>query len=292
MAELYVSSSCVNRRSIAQSVRHLADNGYRYIELSGGTHYYPDFVDDLLALKRQYGLHYRCHNYFPPPQQHFVLNLSASDDTVRDTAIAHVKRAILLSAELEADRLAIHAGFRLQPAVEQLGKVISAQQLQIKQEALQRFAAAWAELQPIATQAGIKLYVENNVLSAANLAMFAGENPFLATDIDSINQLRVLTGAPLLLDVAHLKVSCHSLQLDFATQLTALLGITDYLHISDNDGSADRNQGLLPGFNMLELLGQHELSGKTVTLEVYDGDASLRQSFQAVAALMEYQHDG
>ncbi|SEA44357.1 sugar phosphate isomerase/epimerase family protein [Alkalimonas amylolytica] len=290
-AAIYVSSSCVNYRSIAQSVQHLAERGYKAIELSGGTHYYPGFVDDLLRLKQQYHLQYRCHNYFPPPQQHFVLNLSASDDGIRDTAIAHVKQAIALSVQLEADRFAIHAGFRLQPAVEQLGQVIASQQLQPEQAALQRFAEAWAELQPIAAQAGVKLYVENNVLSAANLSAFGGENPFLATDRQSIEQLIAVTGAPLLLDVAHLKVSCQSLQLDFVSQLHKLMATTDYLHLSDNDGSADRNQGLLAGHNLLELLSQHDFSGKTITLEVYDGDVSLAQSMQAVNRLLELRHE-
>ncbi|MFN4055078.1 MAG: sugar phosphate isomerase/epimerase family protein [Alishewanella aestuarii] len=291
MTDIYISSSCINRRSIAQSVRYLAEQGYRNIELSGGTHYYPNFVADLLDLKRQFGLRYRCHNYFPPPLEHFVLNLSADDDAIRQKAIEHIKQAIRLSEALEADRYAVHAGFRMQPKVEQLGKVISSQQLQSETDALARFTAAWEMLQPLAQTAGVKLYIENNVLSAANLKMFKGENPFLATDVDSIKEIQSQTGAPLLLDVAHLKVSCQSLGLDLETQLATLLHETDYLHISDNDGTADRNQGLNAGFNILQLLEQYSLQDKTITLEVYDGDASLAQSHQAIISLLGVHYE-
>ena len=43
---------------------------------------YANFEIDLLELKDKYNLNYQCHNYFPPPQQDFVLNLaSLNDDT-------------------------------------------------------------------------------------------------------------------------------------------------------------------------------------------------------------------
>lgn len=58
---IYVSSSCVSGQKISDVVRRLAQGGFRNIELSGGTSYYPEIFHDLAALKKEYGLTYVCH---------------------------------------------------------------------------------------------------------------------------------------------------------------------------------------------------------------------------------------
>ena len=60
---IFVSSSCVKHKSIKESVQDLAKNGFKNIELSGGTKYYENLEKDLLELKYKYNLSYRCHNY-------------------------------------------------------------------------------------------------------------------------------------------------------------------------------------------------------------------------------------
>ena len=77
---IYISSSCVKNTKIKDSVEELATNGFKNIELSGGTEYYDNFENDLLELKDKYNLNYRCHNYFPPPKKHFVLNLASPNN--------------------------------------------------------------------------------------------------------------------------------------------------------------------------------------------------------------------
>lgn len=285
-SSIYVSSSCVNFRSIKDSVRCLADAGFRQIELSGGTHAYPAMLDDLLELQQQYQLSYRCHNYFPPPQQHFVLNLSAllPEDLAR--SVEHVAKAIDWSQQLGGDKLAIHAGFRIQPEVRELGQPIALKSLMPEEVALQRFCEVWPQLKQMAAAKGVTLYIENNVFSYANKLMFQGENPFLATDHNSIQTLLALTGSPLLLDVAHLKVSAHSLGFDFATQLRQLFGQADYIHLSDNNGEADSNQGLVQDSELYALLAEQSLADKTFTLEVYDGIDSIIRSYQLVQQLL------
>lgn len=282
---IYVSSSCVNHRKIKDSVIALAEQGFSHIELSGGTHAYEQMEQDLIALKQKYHLTYRCHNYFPPPAQHFVLNLSSFDPVERGIAIKHIQHAIELSERLEATKLGIHAGFRMQPKVSELGQVISKNQLLDEDVAIQLFVEAWFELNQQAARAGVELYIENNVLSAANRKIFSA-NPFLATDYDSIQQLLELTKSKLLLDVAHLKVSCQSLGLNYQEQLTALIQRSDYIHLSDNNGMADTNQGLQPDSELLQILSHSSLHNKTFTLEVYDGVTSLSKSYQLMRSLL------
>ena len=70
---IYISTACVRHKKISDSVKELAENGFLNIELSGGTDYYEGYIDDLLELQKKYKLNYICHNYFPPPKEHFVL---------------------------------------------------------------------------------------------------------------------------------------------------------------------------------------------------------------------------
>lgn len=283
---IYVSSSCVNHRKIKDSVVALVEQGFRNIELSGGTHTYDQMEQDLIDLKQKYQLSYRCHNYFPPPVSHFVLNLSSADPVERGVAIKHIQSAIQLSERLEAKKLGIHAGFRMQPKVSELGQAIGKSQLLDEAAATQLFVEAWLKLSQQAETAGVEIYIENNVLSAANYKTFAA-NPFLATDYDSIQHLLGLTKSRLLLDVAHLKVSCYSLGLNFSEQLAALIQCSDYIHLSDNNGMADTNKGLQPDSELLDILSSVPLQGKTFTLEVYDGATSLSRSYQLINSLLE-----
>lgn len=283
-SNIYVSSSCVNNSKIADSVIQLADMGFSNIELSGGTNLYDGWLDDLLELKERYSLSYRCHNYFPPPEDHFVLNLSSANNDERNRAVAHAIKAIELSKQLGATEYGIHAGFRFQPDTKLLGKAFNKAVLQPMDEALTIFAQSWNRLETIAKHCGVELYIENNVLSAANKKTFGKENPFLATDVDSISTLLTLTGAKLLLDVAHLKVSCQSLELPFQEQLTSLTPLSSYLHFSDNNGQADTNHGLKSDSSLFRLLSSVSLHDKTVTLEVYDG--SLNDSYRNTLSLL------
>ena len=97
---IFVSSSCIKNKLIKSSVEELAINGFKNIELSGGTEYYDNFENDLLDLKDKYSLNYRCHNYFPPPKKHFVLNLASLDNISFNNSFEHLKNVISLSKNL------------------------------------------------------------------------------------------------------------------------------------------------------------------------------------------------
>ena len=56
---IYISSSCVKADTIKESILTLVREGFRNIELSGGTKYYDSLIDDLLELKDKFGLYYK-----------------------------------------------------------------------------------------------------------------------------------------------------------------------------------------------------------------------------------------
>ena len=143
---IYISSSCIPSVKIKDSVQELASNGFNHIELSGGTNYYVGFEDDLLELKDKYNLSYLCHNYFPPPNEHFVLNLASLNDSIFKNSLDHIKKAISLSKVLGARKYGFHAGFLIDIDVSEIGKKISKTNLFSRQESVNRFCLAYENI--------------------------------------------------------------------------------------------------------------------------------------------------
>jgi sugar phosphate isomerase/epimerase len=280
---IFVSTACVRKRTIGDTVGYLAERGFRHIELSGGTKPYPAMRRELDRLAARYDLTYRLHNYFPPPPQPFVLNLASLNDEVHRLSMAHAKCALDLSREFDCDQYGLHAGFRYDIPVGEIGRCLSRQNLCSQEEAMKRFVESLDILQEYARE--VTLYIENNVLSAANHAKF-DENPFLVTDTTGHDALRQRSTVALLLDVAHLKVSAHSLNRDFPVELETLLARSDYLHLSDNDGLSDSNHGIRRDSPLHLALRNSIWRGKTVTLEVIEGDEALQETFAIAEELL------
>ncbi len=282
---IYVSSSCVKEKYISNSVERIAKLGFNNIELSGGTQPQENMVGLLLELKEKYALNYLLHNYFPPPIIPFVINLAAVDDETANSTMANLHQSLTVSQKLGANKFGFHAGFLINIPTNQMGKEISKQILFNYSDALNLFCSRFEQLQ---LEAGkMDLYLENNVLSETNFRNFDKVNPFFFTDLDNYHELAERIKFKPLLDVAHLKVSCHTLNLNFEKQLSAFCQLSDYIHISDNDGLQDSNQPINKNSELFDLLSQNELANKTITLEVYTGEKDIIKSFQNVEELLK-----
>lgn len=274
---IYISSSCMKNKTIKESVQELVNNGFKNIELSGGTEYYDGFEDDLLELKEKYDLNYVCHNYFPPPKEHFVLNLASLDDEVYNKTFEHLKNAIALSKKLGAKRFGFHAGFFIDIKVSEIGKKISKIKLFDKKKSIKRFCDGFRELQSFADT--LELYVENNVYSFTNAKTYENDNLFMLTNSSEFKELQNLIDFNLLLDVAHLKVSSKTLGLNFEDELSYLIDKTDYLHISDNDALHDLNNKLVEDSKLINLLRKQDLENKDFTLEIYTDMDAIKETY-------------
>ena len=276
---IYVSSCSVRADSIRESVDTLAKAGIRNIELTGGTRYYPEYEDDLLELKIKYDLNYLVHNYFPPPPEPFILNLATLDEKVHKLSVEHCLNAIKLSRRLGCEKYGVHAGFLIDFSMSEVGKKIERRRLYDRAKAMKQFINAWNILKSEASK-DIRLYIENNVISSTNARTYQGENPFLLTDYSGYQELKEHLEFTLLLDLAHLKVSVNSLDLDFSNEARQMLSLTDYLHISGNDGLHDQNNGIENDVEIQGVLKQSDITGKTITLEIYEGIPSILKSME------------
>ena len=238
---IFVSTSGFNNKKISEIIEILAVNKFKNIELSGGSTYYEGIEEDLIKLKVKYNLELQLHNYFPPPKDSFVLNLSSNNDIIFDRSVEHYKRSIEISKRLGANKFALHAGYLVDPDVSELGKKINKKIFNKRSKGIEKFSLGYNILKDFAGKE-FNIYVENNVLSKSNYENFLFENPLLFTDFNSYLELKEKLDFKILLDIAHLKVSCNSLNLNFFDEFEKLSKLTDYFHISGNNNISDNNK--------------------------------------------------
>jgi len=282
---IYVSSSCVKHEKIVDSVRELARSGFINIELSGGTKYYEGYEEDLLELKEKYNLNYLMHNYFPPPEEDFILNLASLNDEIYHKTIDHYEKAISLSKKLCSKKFSFHAGYFIDIIPAEIGRKISFSPLFDKKKAIERFCEGYNFLKNKAED--IELYIENNIFSYTNFKTFKGQCPFMLTDYRGYEELKSYIDFKLLLDVGHLKVSANSLELDFDMELDKMISISDYIHLSDNDGLNDSNSEIKKDGNVYNILGKINLVGKIITIEVYRDIKRIKKTFDFIKGLIQ-----
>ena len=90
----------------------------------------------------------------------------------------------------------------------------------------------------------------------------------------------------MLVDVAHLKVSCKTLGLDFASELKFLMAKTDYIHLSDNNGLSDRNRPIFQNSKMCGELKKHLKKINTYTIEVYGEIQEINKTYSLINELL------
>jgi sugar phosphate isomerase/epimerase len=281
---IYVSSSCVQASKIGDSVKVLADLGFKNIELSGGTRFYPEYESDLDLLKNEYDLNFRCHNYFPPPRLPFVLNLASLDEEVRAASVSNITEAIRLSRKYADNKIGLHSGFYIDIKNNEIGKKIGIRSTYDKKDADNIF---YQEFSAIAESAkDIEFYLENNVVSSANYKTYNQQNVFMLTSKGDHMEMSKHINFKCLLDVAHLKVSCKTLSLNYKEQFNYFINISDYVHISDNNSLADQNSALAPNGEIVSLLRSVDLTAKDFTLEIYSGIADVKQAFLILEGLI------
>ncbi len=268
VVQLAVSTTCLADLSLHELVVAVSRAGGDSIELSGAVQVKTGNLDELLVdLEERYGISFICHNYFPVPAEPLVLNMASLDDAIYRKTIDHYRNALDLSMRVGSSRFGLHAGYRLDIPVSQIGRLITRKPLYDRDRSLARFVEGIMELQQHA--AGITIYVENNVISRRNFDEFGHDNPFFCTDADGVEALMDNVDCCFLLDLGHLKVSAATLGLSFSDQLSRLCPLSDYWHLSDNDAVEDANWPVSADSDLFLQLLEYKGKARVLTLETF-----------------------
>jgi len=239
----FVSSTCLGGGVIAKLITRARALDIHAIELTAGVLADGNSIGSYL---RAAGTDYSwlVHNYFPPPATPFVLNLASLNADVHSASIAHCQKAIRLAAELGAPFYSVHCGFGCDPRPEDLGRALTAAPRFNLDSAWQRFVTSLDVLCGFGRDVGVRILVENNVLTASNLV--GGENVLLlGVTADELVRIVKAVGSPwlgVLVDVGHLKVSATTLGFDRSAFLRLTAEYVGALHLSENNGIRDSNE--------------------------------------------------
>ena len=260
---IFVSTACVKgQQPLIERINDYQAAGIEGIELGMNVAVEPGNIDQLATMEGNFLV----HNYFPPPEKSFILNLASEDIGVRQQSIDLAKRALDLSQALGAPFYAIHAGFVSDPCgfgnpYFLFPEITDAD---ARPKALARFLDALGIVHQYALEREVELLVENNVCAPEIFGQVlldsTEEYPALFKAIDSQT-------FGLLVDFGHLNVAAHTLgfdRLDFIDQLAPYIR---YFHVHDNDGTHDSHNPVEPGSWVLEVLRRPDFAAIPLVVE-------------------------
>ena len=237
---IFISTGGFFDNTAYETCNYLYKSGIRDFELSGGK---PsnNYLNEFKNFKNDAS--FCVHNYFPPPEIPFVLNLASRDEFIYNKSKEHIFKAINLSSDLNSKYYSFHAGFLLDPRVEELGKKVVVKELFPRKESLYLFIERLNLIADYAFNKNVEILIENNVISKNNFLRFKN-NPFLMADASECVEVMQNTrsNVNLLIDVGHLNVSANSLSFDRKEFLLKCDKWIKAFHLSENNGEKDSNQ--------------------------------------------------
>ncbi|MBI3509153.1 MAG: GNAT family N-acetyltransferase [Bacteroidetes bacterium] len=221
------------------------------LEFSSGMYYRADMEKIFLEapVKRF------VHNYFPPPEIPFVLNLASANEEIRKRSVEHCVNGIKLNYAAGASFFSAHAGFCIDPKPSELGKELSKVKSFDRAKHWKIFLESIREVLERAKDLPTGFLLENNVLAKMNLYP-DGSNPLLNVRAAEMNLMLEEINDPRignLVDTAHLKVSSATLHFDLVSEMNSISGVR-CIHHSDNDGWKDDNQPFGKNYWFLPLM--------------------------------------
>jgi sugar phosphate isomerase/epimerase len=265
---IYISTGGYSNLTLLQATNLLLNNGFVNLELSGCRWEQGD-IESIMKLKNS-KFSFQPHNYFPSQEKSFVLNLASLDETISAQSLSHCEKAIQLSAALGQKYYSIHAGFLMDPNVNELGKTISKRTLNNREQAIEKFERNITHLIAFSMEYQVRLLIENNVLNKDNGKEFQ-QNPLLMVDPIECAQImdKFSKKVGMLLDVAHLKVSAKTLGFLPEKVFVECDKYIEAYHLSDNNGLVDENKPFTDSSWFWEYLKPNK---DYVSIEVYTFD--------------------
>lgn len=211
------------------------------------------------------------HNYFPAPKVPFVLNLASKNPNLRRLSVDHCKNGLRLAKHSRSPFFAAHAGFCVDPAPQDLGRIIHSDSSLDKDYYWELFCDSIRDILDMADVLEIDFLIENNVLAPFNY--LSNFNPFFCCESIEVTRLMMSVQHPrlgLLLDTAHLKVSCNTLSLNLDEECIRLYPFIKGVHHSDNNSLEDNNMPIADNYWFLKHLAHFKNYAQVVEVKHLD----------------------
>lgn len=275
-----VSTLAFGKKSREQIIQ-LAEAYDWTIEFSSSFPHSADMADFFKSIK----IDRFAHNYFPAPEQPFVLNLASTDHDIRTKSIAHCIQGLEISKQAGADCFSAHAGFCIDPDPKTLGHALTVEQKINRDLNWSLFLESVNLIVREAEHLEMSFYIENNVTARFNLRK-DGQEVLLCSSAGELVELYNSINKNnfgILLDTAHLKVSANALNFNKEEAVNELRPYVKYIHHSDNSGDKDTNEPLDDSYWFLSFIRDfkgiiHILEVKNITVKEILNQISLLEN--------------
>ncbi|MEQ8667385.1 MAG: TIM barrel protein [Rhodospirillales bacterium] len=285
----YLSTSCFGRTFVANAIERCHAIAPGRVEISAPHHHQPiEELEAVLCGFRDRGIALTLHNYFPAPEESFVLNMAAADDLGLERTTSLVMNALRLSKAAGSPLYGIHAGYLARADAQSDGMFAFDDEMSSYGDALDRAVAFVNRVAPAFEAEGVHFLVENLFPSPK-------KRHSLFCSLDEIREFmaRVPKSVGLLFDLGHMNVSSNIMGFDRQAFLDAYLEeFGDRLievHISENEGLKDEHLAVRKGSWQLDALRRiHAVPTATGDPRVYCVEArradesELRESIELV----------
>jgi sugar phosphate isomerase/epimerase len=245
--KIYVSTNAFKENHFSSIIEICRKYKIQNIELSFVDTVNKKDIEGLSRLCNSMEFQFLIHNYFPLPEEPFVLNLASNHERSLSLSLEHCKKAVDLSAALHAPFYSVHAGFCFSASPEHLGRTITEACLIPKEEARRIFIRSLQNLADYAMEKNVAIAIENHVVEAKNLVK--GENQYFlgATAEELLDLLASIQreNVGVLLDVGHLKISANTLGFSPENFIKDLSSKIIALHLHENNGITDEHSIIL-----------------------------------------------
>jgi len=265
-----------------EEIVDLAKENDWLIEFSSGL----PFQKDMVSFFEQATIRRMAHNYFPAPEIPFVINLASAEEEIRQRSIAHCIQGLQLSNKCGAPYFSAHAGFCIDPAPNQLGKQLDVNVDFDRSLNWKLFLDSLEQVLKEADRLDLSFLIENNVTAGFNLRKDGQEVLFCSRADEMIRLVKEVDSnrLGLLLDTAHLKVSAQTLGFDLERAVEEIGPFVKYVHHSDNDGSKDTNEIIMPSYWFLPWMNGfreciHILEVKNISSEQIKNQLDLLKTY-------------
>lgn len=256
--------------TLVQCLRRWTDAGIHHIELSN---YSIEDENEFLSEASRFPGKLLIHHFFPANRNDVVLNLASEDPTRRNDTFRFFQHSIEWSAEIGAPFFSFHAGYVTDPVGRDVHGFVLAEPAEGAYDiAWNRFSSGVDALAKLASQYGVGLLIENNVVSKGNADKLLLAKPEEFSRF--LNQSAISDNIGILLDWGHWLVTANTYRLN----LDSFLPLSDRIcgiHLHLNDGWADEHLPLLPDDPYMDML--RSCKPKFVSLEGHYQSISVLQ---------------
>lgn len=271
--------------TLHSALKIIQELNIKIVEL-GSNHCYENNYEYL----NDYKFEYLVHNYFPIPQNSFVLNIASPDMNIRVLSLNHIKNSIDFCSRIGASLYTFHPGFLTDPLPPKFNMASTYDfewnstmlKMTSYQDSWEWMIQSLREITSYATDRGVKIAIETegSFHKAGHLLM---QTPH---EYERLFSMIGFDGLGINLNIGHLNLAKNFFEFDLNNFIDLIASRVCALELSHNYGKEDNHLPLVRGEWYWEVITDDRFSKAFKILEFRN--ATTDQLIQSINLMKSY----